>query len=46
MTRRKRWRPPWPWLAVGTGFALLVGALALDGIGNVLILLARAVGLR
>lgn len=46
MTRRRTSRVlRWLQLA-GTGLALVVGGLALDGIGNVLILLAKAVGIR
>lgn len=46
MTRRRSSRVlRWLQLA-GTALALLVGGLFLDGLGNVLILLARAVGVR
>lgn len=37
MTRRKRWRPPWPVQLVGTCFALAVAGLAITAVTHLLI---------
>lgn len=46
MTRRKRWRPPWPIQLVGTAAALVALGYAADGFGRLLVAVSGLVGVR